>query len=104
MTELLQKQLVALSKAPSKMLGRLMNPPPKIDVSDFVKLETIIKQHCGSVEKLRYMNENTSRMQVITRKNFKPFQATDLFPCPLKTPENQRVSDIFSGYEKRPMA
>ena len=29
---------------------------------------------------------------------------TDLFPYPLKTSENQRLSDFSSGYKKRPIA
>ena len=33
-----------------------------------------------------------------------PFYATDLFWYPLKTSENQRFSDVFRGYQKRPVA
>ena len=33
-----------------------------------------------------------------------PFYATDLFQYSLKTSENQRFSDVFRGYRKRPVA
>ena len=33
-----------------------------------------------------------------------PFHVTDLFRYPLKTSENQRLSDVFRGYQKRPVA
>ena len=33
-----------------------------------------------------------------------PFQVTGLFLYPLKTSENQRFSDVFGGYRKRPVA
>ena len=33
-----------------------------------------------------------------------PFYATGLFLYPLKTSENQRFSDVFRGYRKRPVA
>ena len=32
-----------------------------------------------------------------------PFYATGLFLYPLKTSENQRFSDVFMGYRKRPV-
>ena len=35
---------------------------------------------------------------------FNSFHATGLFLYPLKTSENQRFSDVFRGYRKRPMA
>ena len=35
---------------------------------------------------------------------FNPFHATGLFLYPLKTSENQRFSDVFRGYRKRPVA
>ena len=35
---------------------------------------------------------------------FNPFQATGLFLYPLKTSGNQRFSDVFRGYKKRPVA
>ena len=34
----------------------------------------------------------------------KPFHATGLFLCPLKTSENLWFSDVFRGYRKRPVA
>ena len=33
-----------------------------------------------------------------------PFHATDLFRYPLKTSENLWFSDVFGGYQKRPVA
>ena len=33
-----------------------------------------------------------------------PFHVTGLFQYPLKTSENQRFSDVFLGYRKRPVA
>ena len=33
-----------------------------------------------------------------------PFYATGFFRYPLKTTENQRFSDVFRGYRKRPVA
>ena len=38
------------------------------------------------------------------RISFNPFHANGLFPYPLKKSENQRFSDVFRGYRKRPMA
>ena len=35
--------------------------------------------------------------------SFNPFQINSLFLHPLKTTENQRFSDVFRGYRKRPM-
>ena len=35
---------------------------------------------------------------------FNLFRATGLFPYPLKTSGNQRFSDVFRGYRKRPVA
>ena len=32
-----------------------------------------------------------------------PFHATDLFQYPLKISENQRFSDVFWGYGRRPV-
>ena len=34
----------------------------------------------------------------------KPFHATGLFLCPLKTSEHLWFSDVFRGYRKRPVA
>ena len=34
--------------------------------------------------------------------SFNPFYATGLFLYPLKTSENQKFSDVFMGYRKRP--
>ena len=42
------------------------------------------------LEKLRYIYIN-------------PFHATGIFLNPLKTSENQRFSDVLSGYRKRPV-
>ena len=36
--------------------------------------------------------------------NINPFHATGLFLYPLKTSENHRFSDVFRGYQKRPVA
>ena len=35
---------------------------------------------------------------------FNPFHAAGIFLYPLRIPENQRFSDIFRGYRKRPLA
>ena len=35
---------------------------------------------------------------------FNPFQGIDFFLYALKASENQRFSDVFSGYRKRPVA
>ena len=48
-------------------------------------------------------------IQAITTKQsqalvINPFQATGLFWYPLKTSENQRFSDVFRGFRKRPVA
>ena len=40
----------------------------------------------------------------LRRESFDLFHITGLFPCPLKTSEDQRISDVFRGYEKRPVA
>ena len=41
---------------------------------------------------------------IIWIKLVKPFHATGLLLYPPKTPENQKFSDIFKGYRKRPVA
>ena len=40
------------------------------------------------------------------RESINPFQVTGLFlpPPPLKISENQRYSDVFRAYKKRPVA
>ena len=42
--------------------------------------------------------------QLLFRSLIDPFHATGLFIYPLKTSENQRFSDVFRGYRKRPVA
>ena len=37
------------------------------------------------------------------QESINPFHGTGLFLCPLKTSENQRFSDVFKGYRKRPV-
>ena len=37
-------------------------------------------------------------------QNVNSFHANGLFQYPLKTSENQRFSDVFKGYRKRPVA
>ena len=37
-------------------------------------------------------------------KTVNPFHATDVFGYPPKISENQRFSDVFRGYQKRPVA
>ena len=37
-------------------------------------------------------------------QNVNSFHANGLFRYPLKTSENQRFSDVFKGYQKRPVA
>ena len=39
-----------------------------------------------------------------SRSIFNPFHATDLFWYPLKTSENERISDVFRRYQKRSVA
>ena len=37
------------------------------------------------------------------KKDYNPCHATNLFLCPLKTSENQKFSDVFRRYRKRPV-
>ena len=42
--------------------------------------------------------------KILKFNTFKSFQATDLLLYTLKTSENQKFSDAFKGYRKKPVA
>ena len=54
---------------------------------------------CHSKRNAEYL----MNIDIVTLK-INPFHATGLFLYPLKKSENQRFSDTFAGYRKRPVA
>ena len=61
---------------------------------------TITWIHRSKIKTLQYFLIN----KFITIRFINPFHATGLFRKPLKTSENLWFSDVFKGYQKRPVA
>ena len=57
-----------------------------------------------NMKKQRFCNACRGYMTLLEGKVVKPFHVIGLFLYPLKTSENQRFSDVFRGYRKRPVA
>ena len=51
-----------------------------------------------------FLIQNSTDKETLIDFLINPFHATGLFRYPLKTSENQRLSDVFRGYQKRPVA
>ena len=63
-----------------------------------------IKNNKWNVTNYEKVKEVFKECEIIDKQDiFNPFHATGLFRYPQKT-ENQRFSDVFRGYQKRPVA